>query len=70
VANSRPTDRQTHETAVRLAVQCRRIVQTCLREEEWLDADREFYLIIRAGLEHARNQQHAGDDGTAKGADQ
>jgi hypothetical protein len=70
VGNSPPTDRQTHETAVRLAVQCRRIVQACLREEEWLDADREFYLIIRAGLEHERNRERTGDSGTAKGADQ
>jgi hypothetical protein len=65
-----PTDRQTHEAAVRLAVQCRRIVQACLREEEWLDADREFYLIIRAGLEHERKRERNGDAGTAKGSDQ
>jgi hypothetical protein len=36
---------------VRLAVACRRIVQACLREEEWGDADREFYLIAREELE-------------------
>ena len=65
-----PTDRQTHETAVRLAVQCRRIVQACLREEEWLDADHEFYLIILAGLEHERNREQTGDSGTDKGVDQ
>jgi hypothetical protein len=44
----------THELAVRLAVACRRIVQACLREEEWVEADREFYFIIRAGLENYR----------------
>lgn len=54
MSDSPQTDRQLHETAVRLAVRCRRIVQACLREEEWIDADREFYLIIREGLEHYR----------------
>ena len=32
--------------AYRLAVNCRRIVQPCLREEEWLDADQEFFAVI------------------------
>ena len=32
----------------------RRIVQACLREEEWIDADQEFYLIIRDGLQQYR----------------
>ncbi|WP_422927526.1 hypothetical protein [Singulisphaera sp. PoT] len=36
--------------AGRIAVRCRRVVQACLREEEWADADREFYLIIREEL--------------------
>jgi hypothetical protein len=59
------TDRATHETAVRLAVQCRRIVQACLREEEWTDADREFYLIIRRGLETFRSGDDACTSGTS-----
>jgi hypothetical protein len=49
--NSPSIDRLAHETAVRLAVRCRRIVQSCLREEEWIEADREFYRIILEGLE-------------------
>lgn len=52
--NSQSTDQCTHETTVRLAVQCRRIVQACLREEEWVEADRQFYLVIREGLERFR----------------
>ena len=59
--DSRPIDRRTHETAVRLAVQCRRNVQACLREEEWAEADREFYTVIREGLE----QYRAGSGGRA-----
>jgi hypothetical protein len=51
MSDSASTDRRLHETAVRIAVRCRRIVQVCLREEEWIDADREFYLIIREELE-------------------
>jgi hypothetical protein len=50
MCNSQATDRLSHELAAKLAVQCRRIVQACLREEEWIDADREFYLIIRDGI--------------------
>lgn len=38
------------ELALRLARQCRRVVQCCLREEEWAEADREFAAIIAVGL--------------------
>ncbi len=40
-----------HALAIRLAKQCRQIIQGCLREEEWRDCDLEYYRIIRAGLE-------------------
>ena len=40
-----------HATAIRLAKRCRSVVQACLREEEWHDADLEFYRIIREELE-------------------
>jgi hypothetical protein len=59
------TDRATHEMAVRLAVQCRRIIQACLREEEWPEANREFYLIIRRGLETFRPGDGACTSGTS-----
>ncbi len=42
---------EIHEAAIRIARGCRRIIQACLREEEWSDADREFYLIARQELE-------------------
>jgi hypothetical protein len=45
------TDARTHETAIRIARRCRHIVQACLREEEWADADREFYKVVRQELE-------------------
>jgi len=38
------------ELAWRLARQCRNVVQACLREEEWGDADAEFVRIISEGL--------------------
>ena len=34
-----------------LAHRCRSIVQCCLREEEWIDADGEFFAIIQEGLQ-------------------
>jgi hypothetical protein len=43
----------TREIAMRLARQCREIVQTALREEEWADAEEEFRWVILAGLNEA-----------------
>ncbi len=51
---SASTDPAIHSLAIRLARQCRNIIQSCLREEEWRDADTEFYRVIRAGLEEYR----------------
>lgn len=48
---SSPANPALHEAAIRIAHHCRRIVQTCLREEEWPEADREFYRVARAELE-------------------
>ncbi len=48
---SQPADPRIHEAAVRMARRCRYLVQACLREEEWMDADREFYLVVREELE-------------------
>jgi len=42
-----------HESAIRIARRCRHIIQACLREEEWPDADQEFYLVAREILEEA-----------------
>lgn len=43
-------NRKLHEAALRMARRCRFIIQACLREEEWRDADREFYTVILEGL--------------------
>jgi hypothetical protein len=48
---TQPADPAIHEAAIRMARRCRFIVQACLREEEWGEADREFYLVIREELE-------------------
>lgn len=40
----------TDEAAWRMAQECRRVVQPCLHEEEWHDADREFFRVIMLGL--------------------
>jgi hypothetical protein len=47
-----------HALSIRLAKQCRHIIQGCLREEEWRDADFEFYRVIRAGLEELSTTRH------------
>jgi ParB family transcriptional regulator, chromosome partitioning protein len=46
--------------AIRTALACRNIVQAVLCEEEWGDADREFNLIIREGLEDLRKGEKDG----------
>jgi hypothetical protein len=33
------------------AQQCRGIIQACLREEEWRDAEEEFFRLIRAAFD-------------------
>ena len=38
------------KVARRIAKKCRHIVQACLREEEWLDADAEFFRVISSSL--------------------
>lgn len=54
---NQPTDARTHETAIRIARRCRHIIQAVLREEEWADADREFYRIAREELEAYRTRR-------------
>jgi hypothetical protein len=48
---NQPADPRMHAVAIRIARRCRSIIQTCLREEEWNDADAEFYVIARAEVE-------------------
>jgi hypothetical protein len=40
-----------HALALRMARACRHVIQGCLREEEWLDADEAFFEIILAELQ-------------------
>lgn len=47
---SQTTSPEIHAAAARMAYECRRLVQACLREEEWADADYAFYVVIRDGL--------------------
>lgn len=49
--HSEPCDPRVHETAIGMARRCRFIIQAVLREEEWADADYEFYPVIHEGLE-------------------
>ena len=54
-----PTDDRTHEAAIRIARRCRHVIQVCLREEEWGDADREFYRICREELDRWNRLKNA-----------
>jgi hypothetical protein len=38
------------DAAMQVARECRYIIQGCLREEEWQDADQEFYEVIASHL--------------------
>jgi len=51
---NQPTDARTHEAAIRIALRCRHVIQAVLREEEWSEADREFYRVAREELEAYR----------------
>jgi hypothetical protein len=48
---SHPAEPRIHAAAFRIARKCRHVIQGVLREEEWRDADREFYRVARAELE-------------------
>jgi hypothetical protein len=52
--NSSPTDDKTHETAIAIARRCVWIIQAELREEERIEAVREFYAVVREELEAFR----------------
>jgi hypothetical protein len=53
--NSSPTDAKTHETAIAIARRCTWVIQAVLREEERIDAVREFYAVAREELEKLRD---------------
>jgi hypothetical protein len=48
--NNSTTLSSVEALAWRMAHQCREVVQGCLREEEWADADHEFFCIISEGM--------------------
>jgi hypothetical protein len=48
---SQAADPRVHKAAIRIARRCRHVVQACLREEEWAEADREFYKVARQELD-------------------
>ncbi len=58
---NQPAPPDIHDAAIRIARRCRHIIQACLREEEWGDADREFYLIARQELEALRQNRRGPD---------
>ncbi len=55
--DSQAADPAIHRIAITIALQCRHIIQGCLREEEWHDADLAFYRIVREALEKPKRQE-------------
>ena len=49
--DARQTDPQIHAAAIVIARRCVNIIQVCLRDEEVIEATREFYGVIREELE-------------------
>jgi hypothetical protein len=56
ISLNEPCDPKVHATAVAIAKRCLYIIQAVLREEEWGDALREFYMVARDEIQNA--QQH------------
>ncbi|QDV35001.1 hypothetical protein [Tautonia plasticadhaerens] len=54
---NQPTSPEIHNLSIRLARECRYVVQGCLREEEWSLCDQEFYRVIRSGLEELARKE-------------
>ena len=59
MTNATPTDPQTHRAAIAMARRCVHIIQACLREEEVVEATREFYCVIREELERWKGSKTA-----------
>jgi hypothetical protein len=51
VGDAADAEAETPRVAIAIARRCVYIIQTCLREEEVIDAVREFYSVIREELE-------------------
>jgi hypothetical protein len=59
--DSSPTDAKTHEAAIRIAQRCVSIIHAVLREEERIEAVREFYAVAREELEAMRDRAVQGE---------
>jgi hypothetical protein len=51
----------TNHAIRQIAVGCRQVIQSCLREEEWSDADDEFAAVIAQGL-HLNSNGRSGTE--------
>jgi hypothetical protein len=54
---NQPADPAIHAAAVRMARRCVYIIQAVLREEEVIEATREFYGVLREELEAYKNRK-------------
>lgn len=56
IQQNAPADPATHELCMRLAQKCLWIIQGCLREEERVEALREFYMAAREILDKPKQE--------------
>ena len=55
IQTNQPCDPRVHLTSIAIAERFLHTIRACLREEEWGDALREFYFVIREELEATRS---------------
>jgi hypothetical protein len=53
---------EANEIAIRVARECREVIQSCLREEEWADAEEEFRWLILSGLHEVMSTRSVSDE--------
>jgi hypothetical protein len=59
IQTNQPCDPRVHLTSIAIAERFLHTIRACLREEEWGDALREFYFVIREEIEAARSISEA-----------
>jgi hypothetical protein len=54
--HSQPTDEHKHETAANIARRCVWILRAILRDEETIEATKQFYIVAREEIEKSKER--------------
>lgn len=57
IIESQAADPAVHRLSIEIARKCVWIIQGCLREEERIEATREFYKVAREALEKPKRKE-------------